>query len=153
MPQSVNGFSTGHKLLICAVVSLIGALVQIPYAMAANWFRGPNRTTFSSLVLLIATGWAIVLLARPGLRLWPYLVCGVSGLCGGNYLARLAKVDGLYPHSLKGYTLGLTGGMADPGFAAIQIIGPVVYRLIPAAVVAGSQMRCPTNDRKKPDKW
>jgi nitrate/nitrite transporter NarK len=80
-------------------------------------------------------------------------VCGVTGLGGGNYLARLAKVDGLYPHWLKGYTLGLTGGMADPGFAAIHIIGPVVYRLIPAAVEAGSQMRCPTDDRKKPDKW
>lgn len=75
MPQSVYGFSTGDKLLVGATASLVGALVRIPYSIAANWFGGRNWTIFSSLVLLIPTVGAMVLLAHPGLPLWPYLVC------------------------------------------------------------------------------
>lgn len=127
MPASVYGFSTGDKLLIAAVASLVGAVVRIPYSMAANWFGGRNWTTFSSLVLLIPTVGALFLLAHPGLPLWPYLVCAaLTGLGGGNYSASLAKVDGLYPQRLKGSVLGLTGGMANLGSAAIQIVGLVV---------------------------
>jgi NNP family nitrate/nitrite transporter-like MFS transporter len=96
MPQSVYGFSNGDKLLIDAVASLVGALARIPYAMAANWFGGRNWTTFSSLMLLIPTGGAIVLLAHPGLPLWPYLVCAaLTGLGGGNYGSTAMNVDGL----------------------------------------------------------
>lgn len=127
MPQSVYGFSTGDKLLVGATASLVGALVRIPYSMAANWFGGRNWTTFSSLVLLIPTLGAIVLLAHPGLPLWPYLACAaLTGLGGGNYSASLAKVDGLYPQRLKGFALGLTGGLANLGSASIQAVGLVV---------------------------
>jgi len=127
MPQSVYGFSNGDKLLIDAVASLVGALARIPYAMAANWFGGRNWTTFSSLVLLIPTGGAIVLLAHPGLPLWPYLVCAaLTGLGGGNYSSSLAKADGLFPQHLKGYALGLTGGLANLGSATIQVVGLIV---------------------------
>ncbi len=126
MPQSVYGFSTGDKLLVGAIASLVGALVRIPYAMAANWFGGRTWTTVSSLVLLVPTVGAIVLLAHPGLPLWPYLVCAaLTGLGGGNYSGSLAKVDGLYPQRLKGFALGLTGGMANLGSAAIQAVGLV----------------------------
>lgn len=127
MPVSVYGFSTGDKLLIAAVASLVGAFVRIPYALAANWFGGRNWTTFSSLVLLIPTGGALMLLAHPGLPLWPYLVCAaLTGLGGGNYSASLAKADGLFPQRLKGYALGLTGGLANLGSATIQAVGLVV---------------------------
>ncbi len=126
MPQSVYGFSTGDKLLVGAVAALVGALVRIPYSVAANWFGGRNWTMFSAVVLLIPTAGAIVLLANPGLPLWPYLVCAAfTGLGGGNYSASLAKVDGLYPHRLKGFALGLTGGMANVGSAGIQVVGLV----------------------------
>lgn len=127
MPQSVYGFSTGDKLLVGATASLVGALARIPYSIAANWFGGRNWTIFSSLVLLIPTVGAMVLLAHPGLPLWPYLVCAaLTGLGGGNYSASLAKVDGLFPQRLKGFTLGLTGGMANLGSAGIQAVGLVV---------------------------
>lgn len=127
MPQSVYGFSTGDKLLIGATASLVGGLVRIPYAVAANWFGGRNWTMFSAAVLLVPTVGAIVLLAHPGLPLWPYLVCAaLTGLGGGNYSSSLAKVDGLFPHRLKGLTLGVIGGMANLGSAGIQVVGLLV---------------------------
>ncbi|MGB8391981.1 MFS transporter [Mycobacterium sp.] len=127
MPQSVYGFSTGDKLLVGATAALVGGLARIPYAVAANWFGGRNWTMFSSAVLLIPTAGAIVLLAHPGLPLWPYLVCAaLTGLGGGNYSASLAKVEGLFPQRLKGLTLGLIGGMANLGSAGIQAVGLVV---------------------------
>ncbi|MDD4868746.1 MAG: MFS transporter [Mycobacterium sp.] len=124
MPRSVYGFSTGDKFLLIAVASLVGALVRIPYAFAANWFGGSTWTTLSSLVLLIPTGGTILLLAHPGWPLWPYLVsAALTGLAGGNYSASLAKADGLYPQRLEGFALGLTGGLANAGSAAIQAVG------------------------------
>lgn len=124
MPQPVYGFATGDKLLIGATAALVGALARIPYSMAANWFGGRNWTIFSAVVLLFPTAGAIVLLAHPGLPLWPYLVCAaLTGLGGGNYSASLAKVDGLFPQRLKGFALGLTGGMANLGSAGIQAVG------------------------------
>ena len=127
MPQSVYGFSPGDKLLLGATASLVGAVARIPYAIAANWFGGRNWTIFSSLVLLVPTAGTMVLLAHPGLPLGPYLVCAaLTGLGGGNYSASLAKVDGLYPQRLKGFALGLTGGIANLGSAAIQAVGLVV---------------------------
>ena len=131
MPESVYGFSTGDKLLIGATASLVGGLARIPYAMAANWFGGRNWTMFSSAVLLVPTVGAMVLLAHPGLPLWPYLVCAaLTGLGGGNYSASLAKVDGLFPQRLKGVTLGLIGGMANLGSASIQAVGLVVLATV-----------------------
>lgn len=127
MPQSVYGFTTGDKLLVGATATLVGGLVRIPYAVAANWFGGRNWTMFSAAVLLIPTAGAIALLAHPGLPLWPYLVCAaLTGLGGGNYSSSLAKVDGLFPHRLKGLALGLIGGMANLGSAGIQVVGLLV---------------------------
>jgi len=127
MPQSVYGFSTGDKLLVGATASLVGASVRVPYAMGANWFGGRNWTLYSILALLIPTAGAILLLANPGLPLWPYLACAaLTGLGGGNYSASLAKIDGLYPQRHKGFSLGLAGGMANLGSAGIQAVGLVV---------------------------
>ncbi len=127
MPQSVYGFSTGDKLLLGATAALVGAVVRIPYAMATTRFGGRNWAVFSSLVLLIPTVGAIVLLAHPGLPLWPYLVCAaLTGLGGGNYSASLTGAEAFYPQRLKGFALGLTGGIANLGSAAIQAVGLVV---------------------------
>lgn len=130
MPQSVYGFSSGDKLLLGAVASLVGAAARIPYTFAANWFGGRNWTIFSSSILLIPTFGTILLLSHPGLPLWPYVACAaLTGLGGGSYSASLAKVDGLFPQRLKGFALGLTGGMANLGSAAVQAVGLVVLAI------------------------
>lgn len=127
MPQAVYGFSTGDKLLMGATAALVGALVRIPYAMATARFGGRNWAVLSSLVLLIPTVGAIVLLDHPGLPLWPYLVCAaLTGLGGGNYAASLANVESFFPQRRKGFALGLTGGIGNLGAASIQAIGLVV---------------------------
>lgn len=127
MPQAVYGFSTGDKLLLGATASLVGAVARIPYAMAGARFGGRNWAVFSSAVLLIPTAGTIVLLAHPGLPLWPYLVCAaLTGLGGANYSASLATAETFYPQRLKGFALGLTGGIANIGSAAIQAVGLVV---------------------------
>lgn len=127
MPQPVYGFSTGDKLLVGATAALVGALVRIPYAIATARFGGRNWAVLSSLVLLIPTSGAIVLLAHPGLPLWPYLLCAVlTGLGGGNYAASLANVESFFPQRRNGMALGLTGGIGNLGAAVIQAVGLVV---------------------------
>lgn len=127
MPESVYGFSTGDKLLLAATATFVGAIVRIPYAMATTRFGGRTWAVLSSLVLLIPTVGAMVLLANPGLPLWPYLVCAaLTGLGGGNYAASLAHIEAFYPQRLKGFALGFTGGFTNLGSAAIQAVGLVV---------------------------
>jgi NNP family nitrate/nitrite transporter-like MFS transporter len=127
MPQSVYGLSTSDKLLLAATATLVGAIVRIPYAMATTRFGGRNWAVLSSLVLLIPTVGAMALLGNPGLPLWPYLVCAaLTGLGGGNYAASLANAEAFYPQRLKGFALGITGGISNLGSAAIQVVGLVV---------------------------
>ncbi len=127
MPQSVYGFAAGDKLLLGATATLVGGCVRIPYVMATARFGGRNWAIFSSSILLVPTLGAIVLLANPGLPLWPYLVCAaLTGLGGGNYSASLANVEAFYPQRRKGLALGLTGGLGNLGVAGIQAVGLVV---------------------------
>src|SRR5579884_2257689 len=86
MPQAVYGFSAADKFLLGAVATLVGGCVRIPYTLGIAKFGGRNWTMFSTLVLLIPTVGTIVLLANPGLPLWPYLLCAaLTGLGGGTY--------------------------------------------------------------------
>ena len=131
MPVAIYGFSSGDKLLIGATASLIGAVARIPYAMAGARFGGRNWAVFSSAVLLIPTAGTIVLLAHPGLPLWPYLVCAaLTGLGGANYSASLSTAEAFFPQRLKGFALGLTGGIANLGSAAIQAVGLFVFATV-----------------------
>ena len=67
-------------------------------------------------MLLIPTVGTIVLLANPGLPLWPYVVCAaLTGLGGGNYAASLANVNAFYPQRLKGARWRSTAASAISG--------------------------------------
>src|ERR1700733_7336695 len=124
MPMSVYGFSASDKLLLSAVATLVGACARIPYTLGIARFGGRNWTTFSAFVLLIPTVGTIVLLANPGLPLWPYAVCaGLTGLGGGNYAASLANVNAFYPQRLKGTALAINAGVGNLGVAVIQLVG------------------------------
>jgi len=75
MPEAVHGFSAGDKFLLGATATLVGGCLRIPYTLATATFGGRNWTVFSAFVLLIPTVGTMLLLAHPGLPLWPYLVC------------------------------------------------------------------------------
>jgi NNP family nitrate/nitrite transporter-like MFS transporter len=127
MPASVYGFSTGDKLLLGAVATLVGGCVRIPYTLGIAKYGGRNWTAFSAFVLLIPTFGTIVLLANPGLPLWPYVLCAaLTGLGGGNYAASLANVNAFYPQRLKGAALAINAGGGNLGVAVIQLIGLLV---------------------------
>lgn len=127
MPGSVYGFSAGDKLLLGAVATLVGGCARIPYTLGIAAFGGRNWTTFSAFVLLIPTAGVIVLLANPGLPLWPFMLCAaLTGLGGGNYAASLANVNAFYPPRIKGGALALNAGVANLGVAVIQLVGLLV---------------------------
>jgi len=131
MPREIYGFSTGDKLLIAATASLVGGLARIPYAIVGARVGGRNWAVLSSLVLLIPTAWTMWLLAHPGLPLWPYLACAaLTGLGGGSYTSSMANAEGFYPQRLKGLALGVTGGLANLGSAAVQMVGLIVLATV-----------------------
>lgn len=130
MPQEVYGFSPGDKFLLAAVATFVGGCVRIPYTMGIAKFGGRNWTVFSALVLLIPTVGTILLLANPGLPLWPYVLCAAAtGLGGGNYSASLANVNAFYPQRLKGWALAVNAGGGNLGVAVVQAVGLLVLSL------------------------
>jgi MFS transporter, NNP family, nitrate/nitrite transporter len=127
MPVSVYGFPAGDKLLLGAVATLVGGCARIPYTLGIAAYGGRNWTAFSAFVLLIPTLATIVLLANPGLPLWPYAVCAaLTGLGGGNYAASLANVNAFYPERLKGAALAINAGVGNLGVAVIQLVALLV---------------------------
>jgi MFS transporter, NNP family, nitrate/nitrite transporter len=127
MPRAVYGFSAGDKLLLGTTATLVGACLRPTYAVANAIFGGRNLAIFSAFVLFIPTMGALVLLAHPGLPLWPYLVCAaLSGMGGGNFAASASNANAFYPHRLKGSALGLAGGIGNLGVPMIQIVGLLV---------------------------
>lgn len=127
MPKDVYGFSTGDKFLLATTATLVGACLRMPYSLATAIFGGRNWAIFSVLVLLIPTVATMVLLAHPGLPLWPYLVCAaLTGLGGGNFAASMTNANAFYPHRLKGAALGFAGGAGNLGVPMIQVVGMLV---------------------------
>jgi MFS transporter, NNP family, nitrate/nitrite transporter len=127
MPRDVYGFSAGDKLLLGTTATLVGACLRPTYAVATAIFGGRTLAMFSAFVLLVPTIGAMVLLAHPGLPLWPYLVCAaLSGMGGGNFAASASNANAFYPHRLKGAALGIAGGIGNLGVPMMQIVGLLV---------------------------
>ncbi len=131
MPASVYGFSAGDKFLLGATATLVGACLRFPYTFATARFGGRNWTIFSALVLLIPTIGTMLLLANPGLPLWPYLVCAaLAGLGGGNFASSMTNINAFYPQRLKGAALALNAGGGNLGVPVVQLVGLLVIATI-----------------------
>ena len=127
MPASVYHFSAGDKFLLGATATLVGACLRFPYTFATAKFGGRNWTVFSAFVLLIPTVGTVVLLAHPGLPLWPYLVCAaLSGLGGGNFASSMTNINAFYPQRLKGWALAVNAGGGNLGVPVVQLVGLLV---------------------------
>ncbi|MBP2454835.1 nitrate/nitrite transporter [Mycolicibacterium lutetiense] len=127
MPEAVYGFTAGDKFLLGATATLVGGCLRIPYTLATATFGGRNWTVFSAFVLLIPTVGTMVLLANPGLPLWPYLLCAaLAGFGGGNFASSMTNINAFYPQRLKGWALGLNAGGGNIGVPMIQLVGLLV---------------------------
>ena len=127
MPASVYGFSAGDKFLLGATATFVGACLRFPYTFATAKFGGRNWTIFSAFVLLIPTVGSMLLLANPGLPLWPYLVCAaLAGLGGGNFASSMTNINAFYPQRLKGAALALNAGGGNLGVPVVQLVGLLV---------------------------
>ncbi|KBZ61299.1 hypothetical protein K875_04250 [Mycobacterium [tuberculosis] TKK-01-0051] len=130
MPQNVYGFTAADKFLLGATATLVAACLRIPYSLGIATFGGRNWTVFSILVLMIPTVGTAVLLAHPGLPLWPYLVCAaLTGGGGANYAASMTNTNSFYPHRLKGSALGFNAGAGNLGVPMIQLVGLLVLAI------------------------
>jgi MFS transporter, NNP family, nitrate/nitrite transporter len=131
MPASVYGFSAGDKFLLGATATLVGACLRFPYTFATARFGGRNWTIFSALVLLLPTIGTMLLLANPGLPLWPYLVCAaLAGLGGGNFASSMTNINAFYPQRLKGAALALNAGGGNLGVPVVQLVGLLVIATV-----------------------
>ena len=131
MPEAVYGFSAGDKFLLGATATLVGGCLRIPYTLATATFGGRNWTVFSAFVLLIPTVGTMLLLAHPGLPLWPYLVCAaLAGLGGGNFASSMTNINAFYPQRLKGWALGINAGGGNIGVPMVQIVGLLVIATV-----------------------
>ena len=131
MPASVFGFSAGDKFLLGATATLVGACLRFPYTFATARFGGRNWTIFSALVLLIPTIGTMLLLANPGLPLWPYLVCAaLAGFGGGNFASSMTNINAFYPQRLKGAALALNAGGGNLGVPVVQLVGLLVIATV-----------------------
>ncbi|MEZ0365426.1 nitrate/nitrite transporter [Mycobacterium sp. pUA109] len=127
MPQDVYGFSASDKFLLGATATLVGAGLRIPYTLATATFGGRNWTMFSAFALLIPTLGTLLLMAHPGLPMWPYLLCAaLSGFGGGNFASSMTNINAFYPQRLKGWALGLNAGGGNIGVPVIQLVGLLV---------------------------
>ena len=130
MPQDVYGFSAADKFLLGATATLVAACLRIPYSLGIATFGGRNWTVFSIVVLIIPTLGTVVLLAHPGLPLWPYLVCAALTGCGGaNYAASMTNTNSFYPQRIKGSALGFNAGAGNLGVPMIQLVGLLVLAI------------------------
>jgi MFS transporter, NNP family, nitrate/nitrite transporter len=126
------GVDPAGKFFLVALPALIGSLIRIPYAMAPARFGGRNWTIVSSLLLLVPTVLALIVM-HPGTSYAIFLlVAALAGLGGGNFASSMTNINAFFPEGRKGWALGLNAGGGNIGVAAVQLIGLLVIALVGA---------------------
>ncbi|MGW8527408.1 MFS transporter [Nocardiopsis sp. NPDC055824] len=127
-----HGFSTTpeQKFLLLSAVTLVGAILRVPYTLAVPIFGGRNWTIVSTALLLIPTGAAFLLVQNPDTPFWLMLaLAATAGLGGGNFSSSMANINSYFPEREKGWALGLNAGGGNIGVATVQLVGLAVIAL------------------------
>ncbi|RCV53444.1 MFS transporter [Marinitenerispora sediminis] len=141
-PENGFAFSPEQKFLLVSVVTLVGAVLRLPYTLAVPRFGGRNWSIFAAAVLLLPTAVAAVLVQRPETPFWLFLLlAATAGLGGGNFASSMSNINFFFPERSKGWALGLNAGGGNLGVPAVQLIGLAVIavfglgeaRLLPLA--------------------
>ncbi|MGE5137714.1 MAG: MFS transporter [Gemmatimonadota bacterium] len=129
-PVSGYGLDPGRKFLLVSLVTLVGAVLRVPYTLAVPRFGGRNWTAFSAAILIVPTAAAAAAMRGPGLPLWAFLLIGgLAGLGGGNFASSMSNINFFYPQRRKGWALGLNAGGGNIGVAVVQLAGLAVIAL------------------------
>ncbi|MFD0803709.1 MFS transporter, partial [Streptomonospora algeriensis] len=134
VPETGFDFTAAQKFLLVSVVSLVGAVLRVPYTLAVPRFGGRNWTLVSAGVLLVPTGVAVVLIQRPETPFWLFvLLAATAGLGGGNFSSSMANINSFFPERSKGWALGVNAGGGNVGVATVQLVGLGVIAAVGAA--------------------
>ncbi|MGX1030204.1 MFS transporter [Streptomyces sp. SAI-097] len=116
------GLSPADKFLLTSVVTLVGAVVRVPYTFAVAVFGGRNWTIVSASLLLVPTVAAFAVM-EPGTSFSTFLLVGLlAGIGGGNFASSMTNINAFFPLREKGWALGLNAGGGNVGVPVIQLV-------------------------------
>ena len=122
------GLTPADKFLLTSMVTLVGAVVRVPYTFAVALFGGRNWTIISAGLLLIPSVAAFAVM-EPGTSFDTFLLVGLlAGIGGGNFASSMTNINAFFPLRKKGWALGLNAGGGNIGVPVIQLIGPRRHR-------------------------
>ncbi|MGW1746824.1 nitrate/nitrite transporter [Streptomyces sp. NPDC002092] len=120
------GLTPADKFMLTSMVTLVGAVVRVPYTFAVAIFGGRNWTIVSASLLLIPTIAAFAVM-KPGTSFDTFLGIGLlAGIGGGNFASSMTNINAFFPLRKKGWALGLNAGGGNIGVAAIQLVALAV---------------------------
>ncbi|MFI0033920.1 nitrate/nitrite transporter [Streptomyces mutabilis] len=115
------GLTPADKFLLTSVVTLVGAVVRVPYTFAVAVFGGRNWTIISAGLLLVPTVAAFAVM-EPGTSFSTFLLVGLlAGIGGGNFASSMTNINAFFPLRKKGWALGLNAGGGNIGVPVIQL--------------------------------
>ncbi|MFD8308077.1 nitrate/nitrite transporter [Streptomyces sp. NPDC059690] len=115
------GLTPADKFLLTSMVTLVGAVVRVPYTFAVAVFGGRNWTIISAALLLVPSIAAFSVM-KPGTSFDTFLWIGLlAGIGGGNFASSMTNINAFFPLRKKGWALGLNAGGGNIGVAAIQL--------------------------------
>ncbi|EDY54561.1 MULTISPECIES: nitrate/nitrite transporter [Streptomyces] len=116
------GLTPADKFLLTSMVTLVGAVVRVPYTFAVAIFGGRNWTIISASLLLVPTVAAFAVM-KPGTSFNTFLLVGLlAGIGGGNFASSMTNINAFFPLRKKGWALGLNAGGGNIGVPVIQLI-------------------------------
>ncbi|MFJ7332800.1 nitrate/nitrite transporter [Streptomyces sp. NPDC101110] len=116
------GLTPADKFMLTSMVTLVGAVVRVPYTFAVAIFGGRNWTIISASLLLIPTVAAFAVM-EPGTSFSTFLLVGLlAGIGGGNFASSMTNINAFFPLRKKGWALGLNAGGGNIGVPVIQLI-------------------------------
>jgi NNP family nitrate/nitrite transporter-like MFS transporter len=115
------GLTPADKFLLTSMVTLVGAVVRVPYTFAVAIFGGRNWTIISAGLLLVPTIAAFTVM-EPGTSFNTFLLVGLlAGIGGGNFASSMTNINAFFPLRKKGWALGLNAGGGNIGVPVIQL--------------------------------
>ena len=116
------GLTPADKFMLTSMVTLVGAVVRVPYTFAVAIFGGRNWTIISAALLLVPTVAAFTVM-EPGTSFSTFLLVGLlAGVGGVNFASSMTNINAFFPLRKKGWALGLNAGGGNIGVPVAQLV-------------------------------